>query len=184
MKKLFYIAFIALTFLSQGCTKDGISASIVGTWEPVSMSYHFYNKDGNLVASSEVVSAIFKEMDMPTDERSINSAVEMLENAPVESTRFQYDSDGTVKMLTKNTDGTWSTPIDYGNYKLEGSKLILVVLNSTLVQTVLALNQNEMKIESTKDSIVSLSSDMKEALSVYEKLGYSWRSLVVYKRVR
>ena len=130
------------------------------------------------------VTAIYKDQGYPINNDEIEAAAAMLDNMPVESARFEYSGDGTLKSGTKS-NGTWGSFVEVGKYRLEGNKLIIVVEGITAVQTINSLDQNELIIESTKDSILAIYGNdvYSEALAMYERIGYNWRSITVYLRV-
>lgn len=178
MKKIVEILAVLAAFtLLLSCSKNGVNASIVGTWQAKSIVYSFYDQNGKSVNTKEVITAVYKEMGI-MDEQTINSAVQMFENLPVDNVKYEFSSNGTfsIKQLSEDWEGT---------YGLDGNRLTIRVAGQMeTVMTVITLNSQEMKLESTASSVTVLSQAVAEAMEMYERIGYSWRIVSSFSRVQ
>lgn len=119
MKKLLLALAVlgTVSFATTSCNKDkddeeGISASIVGTWEAQDASVRVKTSLGKEVSIQE----FFKTIGIPTDEMDMD---EMSEEIP---SRLEFTSDGKVICYEQNESGKWVN-IGGGTYSLKGDQL-------------------------------------------------------------
>ncbi|MBR4734689.1 MAG: lipocalin family protein [Bacteroidales bacterium] len=188
MKKIFLaIIAIAASVFMVSCTKNGngVSASIVGTWESTKAEASFTDKNGNTVTAKDIAVAVLKEEGIDESliqDAQIDRMAETFAESAVEPMRIIFGADGTVKGQSKDKSGNWKDEEGTGTYKLEGNKLNLDAPKNLggerITVTVLSLTATELKIQVDASSIGG-----EGASSEIEELGYNMFLTLTYKRV-
>lgn len=196
MKKLWLIAAVAVTslFALSSCNKDddekgeGVSASIEGTWEGVTMEVTYLDKNGK-VANLESVFREMLEMEgysgsdiddyiaMMREEGMLNGSL----TEDFSDTRLEFKSGGTLVSYYKNDKtGAWEKD-EESTWSLKGETLTVTIDRKSGEMKVKTLNKSKLVLELSSEVIIDMMDG--EEFAMFEEFGLTVKGTLEFKRI-